>query len=48
MGFRRCKKKFLTGLRWESVSVYYPDEISDRQFILDFAKVVDSYKEMKG
>ena len=38
-------KKFLTELSEESVSVHYSDEISNRTFLKDFAKVVDFVEE---
>jgi len=42
------KKKFLAENSEESDSVHYSDEISNCQFILDFAKVVDFVEETKN
>ena len=38
----------LCTLHFALVVVHYSDEISNRQFIVDFAKVVDFIEEMEG
>jgi hypothetical protein len=48
MGFRRCKKKFLTDLSEEPVSVHLTDQLSNFRIIPDYLKVVDFIEETKG
>ena len=42
--FSPCKYNVYKGLLW--FIVHYTDEISNRQFIIDIAKVVDFIEEM--
>jgi hypothetical protein len=42
------KEKPTTGVGFSGVFVHYSDEISNRQFIVDFAKVVDFIEVMES
>ncbi len=42
------KQKPTTGVGFKGVFVHYSGEISNRQFIIDYAKVVDFIEEMEA
>ena len=42
----KCEVSYISHFTFDCCTLHYSDEISNRQFIIDFAKVVDFIEEM--